>query len=352
MIRTAECAGCTYTITPVFVDTPEPAPSPENFSFPPSSAKNDVELDIALFFSKIFGSTDTQLDAIGLLEQRSDAWIESRKLRITASNFGAIVGLNPYSSPEKHLLESLFSTFAGNAATAYGSSNEAVACAAYLQLLNGREGFPPDTVAHRDSGLVVSRKMPFLGASPDGIITAGASTFSTHPPIMRCPVTGQSDGTFDLIKTSYSSELGLSSVCSWTPPASFPHEFLLEIKCPFRKRLYGKIPDYYYAQIQGCMQILDLPYAHFYVWTPFTSSLDCFPRNDDWWHRFALPKLIDFYFLRYMPLVFLQSRGQLRGCASTGTPGPDWLLPSDGLCPEYVRRVFAHCALLALEFKK
>jgi putative phage-type endonuclease len=320
----------------VFVDTLKQAPS---------SSKNDVESDIDVFFAKIFHSTHQQLDAIGALEQRSDAWIESRKLRITASNFGAIVGLNPYSSPEKHLLEALFSTFAGNAATQYGSSHEAIACAAYLEGLNGR-------VCHRDSGLVISREMPFLGASPDGIMTANSSTFSTHPPIMRCPVVGQPGGSFDLVKTSYSPELGLSSVCSWTPPALFPHEFLLEIKCPFRKRLYGKIPDYYYAQIQGCMQILDLPYAHFYVWTPFTSSLDCFPRNDDWWHRFALPKLIDFYFLRYMPLVYLQSRGQLRGCASTGTAGPDWLLPSDGLCPEYVRRVFAHCALLALGFKK
>lgn len=49
--------------------------------------------------------------------QRSDLWLLARKNCITASQFGAAVGNNPYSTPDNMLIEKLWKPFEGNDAT-------------------------------------------------------------------------------------------------------------------------------------------------------------------------------------------------------------------------------------------
>ena len=295
--------------------------------------KMDIEGLIQSLFGPVFSLKPDEALAMQALEQRSVAWLEARVNRITASNFGAAAGINPYCKPDDLLAQLLFRTFEGNEATAYGTKQEPVACDQYCTSIAqdpiyGSGALEPPK--WRDSGLSICSRWPFLGASPDGIVTAQAFS-STVPVNYRSVVPG-----FDLMTRTFDPSRGIISLPSWTPPTENPHEYLLEIKCPFRKRLYGPIPIYYYAQIQGCMQILDLAYCHFYVWTPTKSSTDCFPRNQSFWDDFLLPRLTDFYFERYMPTVLLKSLGLL-------SPGPCLIEPRSDVSQELLGEIKARC---------
>ena len=64
------------------------------------------------------------------MEQRSPEWFEARKSKVTGSMVGAILGINPWSTPEdamRTMVRSHFgaeSEFTGNIATEYGVINE------------------------------------------------------------------------------------------------------------------------------------------------------------------------------------------------------------------------------------
>jgi putative phage-type endonuclease len=314
----------------------------------PTEAPRDPEVDLLRIFGPTFTLTPEEARVMESLEQRSPEWFSARINRITASNFGSAAGLNPYCSPDFLLIQLLYKSFEGNAATKWGTQMEPVACAAYVQAIAKdpvySDGGP--VPSWRDSGLSIAPQWPFLGASPDGIVTTHR-TSSTVSISHRCAPLPK----YDLMRSRFDPGVGIISEPAWTPPTTFPHNYLLEIKCPFRKKLYGPIPPYYYAQIQGCMQILDLPYSHFYVWTPNTASTVAYPRNDNFWNDFLLPRLTDFYFERYMPLTLLKAYGLLDTSDRFG-PNTDWLLPKKDTDPLLVQRVFDACKLFRSKYYK
>ena len=165
-------------------------------------------------------------------EQRSPEWFNQRKGRITASAVGAIMGLAPYQTRkdvmrrmvrEYHGLES---EFKGNAATEWGTMNEAGAIKQF----------------EMETGLTVS-PAPFIeygmryGASPDGFVSDGS---------------------------------------------------LIEVKCPYGLRNVGEfklIEDqmHYYAQVQFQLFCTKNERgAYFYQWSPFSSCIEFVERNDDY----------------------------------------------------------------------
>lgn len=103
-----------------------------------------------------------------MIEQRTEEWFAQRKLRITGSRVGAILGLSPWQKPadvlramvrEYHGAES---EFKGNPATDHGVANEQRALLCFM----------------RESGLNVEQCGFFaygdsLGASPDGLTSDG-----------------------------------------------------------------------------------------------------------------------------------------------------------------------------------
>lgn len=291
---------------------------------------------IVNFYKRILNISESEIVKISCMDQRSDEWLTSRKLRLTASNFGAAIGCSPYLTPDGLLRQIIYQTFKGNVATAYGSMSEANACREYLGLVNG--GTPGDSAAieHREHGLGLSKDYPFLGASPDGLLTICREPAVHIPVELHCP-----DSKYDLIENYFDPDQGIISKSTWLFPDTFPHQALLEIKCPFRKMLYGEIPVHYYVQIQGAMQIFDLPYCHFYVWTPTGSSLVCYPKNDRFWHDYMLPRLKKFYFTKYMPMAFLYSRQHLQ---------PMKLVPLEILSKAYVSAVFEICEELGNQY--
>lgn len=177
------------------------------------------------------------------MEQRSEEWFEARKRRVTGSNVGAILGLDPYRNAddvmrsmvrEAHDAES---EFTGNVATEWGSFNESGAQADFV-METGLQVVECGFFPHLD----------WLGASPDGLIGDDA---------------------------------------------------VLEIKCPFRLRDGGEHKGiaeqaHYYAQMQIEMYCTERSKAYFWQWAPHTTKLEVVER-DEWWLDSHVPRLFEFY---------------------------------------------------------
>ncbi len=69
--------------------------------------------------------------------QGSREWLDARKYRLTASNFGAAAGRNRFRSPEQLVQDMLYGKFKGNDATRWGSQMESVALDAYIARKQG-----------------------------------------------------------------------------------------------------------------------------------------------------------------------------------------------------------------------
>jgi putative phage-type endonuclease len=140
-------------------------------------------------------------------QQRSREWFEARAGRLTASNFGAALGLSPHMSRQE-LWRQLTgrSQFAGNVATDWGTAHEAEAISAYEEQ-TGNIVLPASFVPWYE----------WSGCSPDG----------------------------------YVGEFGL-----------------IEVKCPFSQKLYEEWPDHYRAQVIGQLAFTDRKWCDCWCWTP------------------------------------------------------------------------------------
>lgn len=189
---------------------------------------------------------------IATLQQGTEEWLDSRKGRLTGSIIGAVCGHNFFCRHDQLLRELLWNTFQGNDATRYGNQYEATAAEIYGNYSLGT------TVEF--TGLQVHPVFGWLGYSPDGLIGT--------------------DG-------------------------------LLEIKCPFKKKFYPTIPMYYYDQIQYGLWLLQRAYCDFVVYTTHETSIERFPYDKDYVESFLVPRVQNFYFHKYLPLLLAKERGWL-----------------------------------------
>jgi putative phage-type endonuclease len=180
-----------------------------------------------------------------MIEQRTEAWFQQRKSKITGSNIGAILGCDPFRKP-KDVMRSMVrsslnaeSEFTGNIATQYGTKFEPFALADF-EMETGLDVI--------ETGFNVSSVYDWLGASPDGLIN---------------------------------------------------DDEVLEIKCPFGKREsadFKSLSDqpHYYAQMQIEMLCTGRNKCHFYQWSNVGSKLDIVELSQLWLDE-NMPKLKSFY---------------------------------------------------------
>lgn len=168
-------------------------------------------------------------------KQRSSEWFEKRKGRVTGSNVGAVLGMNPYKTADDVLREMVRAyhgakrEFTGNAATEWGSFNEEGATAEF-EMEHG--------LKVEECGFFVHPKHDWLGASPDGLVDDDA---------------------------------------------------VAEIKCPYGQRKksppeFKSVEDqeHYFAQMQIEMYCSGRSRCYFYQWGPHGSQLDVVLFDQEW----------------------------------------------------------------------
>ena len=146
-------------------------------------------------------------------EQRTQAWYDMRKTRLTASDLAGAIGDSKYDSPYDILLKKCGGEkpFTGNRATQHGVKYEPIA----TQIYENR-----NRVKIKEFGLIAHPVIPFLGASPDGIV-------------------------------EHSDNISVSKGT------------MLEIKCPPTRQITGEIPIHYLIQMQLQLECCDLEVCDF-----------------------------------------------------------------------------------------
>jgi len=181
------------------------------------------------------------------MEQQSKEWFKARKHKLTGSNIGAALGVNPWKTPDDLIRQMVRdyhgaeSEFTGNIATEHGSLHEPLASMDYM----GKTG---NMV--QECGFYVHPEHDWLGASPDGLI--------------------DEDG-------------------------------LIEIKCPFGQRnakppVFKSCADqpHYFAQVQTEMACTGRKWTDFYQWTQNGDDVERVEFDPQWWTD-SLSVLLEFY---------------------------------------------------------
>jgi putative phage-type endonuclease len=164
------------------------------------------------------------LRAIPLVEQKSPEWHEIRRNLITASDFAQALGEGKFGT-QKQLYRKKCGfeedNFNANLAPlVWGNMFEQVAQAIYAQR---------NDVHVYEFGIIKHPTLTYFGASPDGITENG---------------------------------------------------IMIEIKCPFKRKINGEIPVQYYYQIQGQLDVCDLQECDYFE-CEFTDMGDNVPNPKD-----------------------------------------------------------------------
>lgn len=185
-------------------------------------------------------------------EQRSEMWFKQRENKLTSSDAGTILGINPYQRPYEVLFKKCGhdpKPFVGNAATLHGQKYEDEAIEKYCKL-TGQENYNFGLIAHED--VYHNKDYYWLAGSPDGV-----------------------------------------SINKNVPNAK---PILLEVKCPYKRKIIpGKIPEYYYPQVQLNMFICDLEVADFIEYLPPSTMNIVRVYRDKKWLEKSLKILEDFW---------------------------------------------------------
>lgn len=217
---------------------------------------------------------------------KSIVWQDERKTRLTASNFGEVMSLKSQTAPEGPIKRFFYSSIRNKYMT-WGIKHEPAARRKYV--LTMKKTIPDITVT--ESGLCVKGDVPYLGASPDGIInyTANGQT-ETGVLEIKCPA---------------------SDKWKILPPIDCAKDadFYCEIN-PTTNMCKLKVHHKYYYQVQGQMALTGKKWCDFVVWTLAGISIERIAFNEECWSGMFI-KLKDFYLNAVLPELF--SRRVQRG---------------------------------------
>ena len=207
-------------------------------------------------------------------QQTSALWYEVRRYRLTASMFGTILHRKPDTPPDSLVLRILQPKQFTSPATEWGKTHELTAISKYVQFQHDH-GHPSLTVTA--SGIHISLKDPYLGASPDG---------SVYDP----STTSQPFGFLE-VKCPYSAR-------NMTPveACSLPNFFCTLLKnTDGNEKMVLRTNHQYHAQVQGQMAIGGRPWCDFVVYTPKGINVQRIEFDKNYWENSLLPKLTAFY---------------------------------------------------------
>ena len=191
----------------------------------------------------ISNSDSIKLEANTRKQRDCQLWLETRKNRITSSNahkifirkrdFEKLIPqvINKKNSTTGYLKEMLN----------HGIFNESIAKDKYVCVMNFRLN---RNVQVRETGIVIQPSLPWLGASPDGIVIDNSHSPEIGLIDIKCPYTKRNSSPFDMIRD---------------------HTFYIGIEDEqvFLKKEHSAG---YYTQIQLAMGLAGLRWCHFIVY--------------------------------------------------------------------------------------
>lgn len=173
-----------------------------------ASHKNCDEIEERILKIRSYRYELRELLKIPLIAQRTTEWYDLRKNRLTASDTAQAMGVGKFGSREQLIIKKAFGDSSSlnmfSPPLKWGTMFEAMATRCYSQ----RHG---DIIIH-EFGLIPHPTLSCYGASPDGI-----------------------------------TELGV----------------MIEIKCPYRRKITGEVPSYYELQMQGQLAVCKLQECDF-----------------------------------------------------------------------------------------
>ena len=220
------------------------------------------------------------LDEAHKLEQstrqqfQSAKWKESRIGRVTASRFGDV--LLHRSPPSEFFINSFFDTRQHSTTPApinHGLQNESKARNAYCS----KTGF-----VTRTCGLVVNPSLPWLGASPDGVVEDPSMKYLGLLEI-KCPFTHR----FSTVEKACSDPVFFAMITDDKVALKREHK--------------------YYYQIQGQMALCQVSWCDFVIFTLQNFTIERIPFNNEFWNKIQ-PQLTEFFFKYVLPKACIRNK--------------------------------------------
>lgn len=195
------------------------------------------------------------------LQSATPLWHIARRVRLTASKV-KVVPIRPTTSLEKSASSVVCPKFAGNASTRHGQIYEPVARAQFVRDYK---------LSVNQCGTVICSHMPWLSASPDGIIEDCDALLE-----IKCP------DTDDCLKT----------------PAKYDLKLIGD-------RVYDLLQNghnRFYAQVQFQMLCTGKKTCFFYIWSIKSATVVKVKLNEEYITN-NMPRMRRFYFTEMLPRI-------------------------------------------------
>ncbi len=260
-------------------------------------SKSELETKCDTFYEKNVKVTAKDVSLIERrtrLQSASGVWRKEKAPRLTSSNFGKVLRRNPKIAVTHLVRQLAYPKFKGNSYTNHGIKEEPATKMDYEALKSKETG---KNVVVKQCGLYVCEENPFLGSSPDGIVTEDGKPVGL---IEMKNVLKNKTITFE--KQAVKKK---STFC---------------LKLDENGKLYLNPKHEYFYQIHGQMNICNFEWVDFVVRSlnPYQIHIQRMYRDRALWNDTMLPKLKAFYFKAMLPELAAPRNGKLPGIREPG----------------------------------
>ncbi|XP_039298924.1 uncharacterized protein LOC120354905 [Nilaparvata lugens] len=252
----------------------------------PDISEKELVIEKNRFLASLVLSEESrhQLERRTVLQHHSAEWLEERRKRITASNFGRISKRRPNTGCENVVRELLYGGGKNCSAMEYGRMNEEAALKKVSEIAGQKI---------LKCGLFIDADFPFLAASPDGLLEDGHGIVE-----VKCPQTIK-----DLLPRE-AAKLKILKFCKI-------EDTNIELNTNHN----------YYYQIQGQLHITKRQYCLFCIWSPKGTEVVTVYKDEQFWSSKILEQVKKFYMDCVLPELV-----DPRHTLSMPIRNPDWII--------------------------